>query len=131
MSMNVERRKFLILSLASTVGFSFLNGFIPPSEQPLKEVAKKPSVSPSLLDSYQLKTDEVYVVKGYDEILPPVNPKIGDSFYLVIDQGSLENPGCLVFNEALIDGQPESLELDVLANIKVTYLGENEGWRIS
>jgi hypothetical protein len=127
--MKLQRRKFILGVLAATAPFSFLNQFL-----------KKEDVSgatPNLNDKhksdtfYQLKKDEVYVVKGHDKISPPLNPKEGDCFYLVIDKDSLENPAILSSEEYRIEGYDDFLELDSLANIKITFFGSDTGWAIS
>lgn len=75
-----------------------------------------------------LKIGGIYLAEADGLFYLPSNPSDGDFVHIVVDNKSVLDPCTLNGNGVKVLGYKESLSLDSLANIKLTYRAATKNW---
>lgn len=115
--MTLRRRNFIWLFLGSLF--------------PLKMAGKVyqiPFKAPNL-PSFTGEAKIIHVQKS-QEIHLPKKPKLGECVHLIVDTGSVLNPGKLIYDNVPIFGGKEDIILDTISIVRLRYEGAWRGWRV-
>ena len=94
------------------------------------------ALGPGLLSSYSngvydLVPGEIVLVRAGMSFNLPARPQDGDAVTLIIRGSSLDTPGIVNYRSSTIMGDKESLELDSMANVKLTFKAATNDWYLA
>jgi hypothetical protein len=123
----VKRRNFVVTILAITA-LTVL-----PSTGAISSTLLGSDTRPRSLERKKLKklkSGDICLAEPDALISLPSHPRDGDFVHIAVDGSSLNKPSIITSSKAKIVGEEESLELDSLAILKLTFNAATNNWQI-